>query len=167
MNYSTERLSIRPLTHDDSSFIIELLNQESFIKNIADKEVRTEEDAINYLDNGPLASYKEFGFGLSCVQLKASNELIGTCGLLKRPELEYPDIGYALIDRFAGKGLAKEAAKGALEVADNQLKLKRICAVTSLDNPASIGLLISLGFQFEKEIVLYGEPTNYYLREIS
>lgn len=166
MNYVTERLLVRPLTHEDSDFIIELLNQESFIKNIADKGVRTKKDAIEYLDNGPIASYQQFGFGLSGVQLKGSNELIGTCGLLKRPELDYPDIGYALIDRFAGKGFAKEAAIGALEVADNQFKLKRICAVTSLDNPPSIGLLISLGFQFEKEIELYGEPTNYYLREL-
>ena len=164
MNYSTERLSIRPLNHNDTSFIIELLNQKSFMDNIADKGVRTEQDALDYLESGPLASYRQYGFGLSCVQLKSSNQPIGICGLLKRPELEHPDIGYALLDRFAGKGFAKEAAQGTLDVADNQYKLKRVCAVTSLDNPASIKLLLSLGFQFEKEMVLYGEATNYYLR---
>ncbi len=165
MQCSTEQLIIQPLTHQDTDFIIELLNQRSFIENIADKGVRNQRDAIKYLDEGPLASYRQFGFGLSRVQLKLSGEPIGICGLLRRPELTCPDLGYALLDRFTGKGYAKEAAAGVLKIADTQLKLTSVCAVTSLDNPASIGLLKSLGFKFVKEIELYGEPTNYYLRE--
>jgi RimJ/RimL family protein N-acetyltransferase len=165
MNYATERLRIRPLTCNDTKFIIELLNQKSFIENIADKQVKTTEDAIEYLTSGPIASYREFGFGLSCVELKESGQPIGLCGLLKRSELDHPDIGYALLDRFTGKGYAKEAASGCLLIADTELNLKTVCAVTSLNNPTSIELLVKLGFKFLKEIEFYGEPTNYYERE--
>jgi RimJ/RimL family protein N-acetyltransferase len=61
----TERLIIRQLTLDDAEFIIQLLNEESFIRYIADKNVRTHADAVNYLMNGPLASYRDYGFGLN------------------------------------------------------------------------------------------------------
>lgn len=50
----TERLAIRQLSLDDAPFIVQLLNEESFIHYIADKNVRTNGDAINYLTNGPM-----------------------------------------------------------------------------------------------------------------
>ena len=164
MNCSTERLHLRQFTHDDAQFIIQLLNQKSFIDNIADKGVRTVDDAIDYLDKGPMDSYQKFGFGLAMVTLK-TGEPIGMCGLLKRPELEEADIGYSLIDKFAGKGYASEAAQAVLQQAFQQYDLKKIAAVTSPNNASSIGLLEKLGFHFVKRIELYEQPVNYYLLE--
>jgi len=96
----TERLIVRHFELSDSDFIIQLLNQASFIRYIADKNVRTTEDAIQYLTNGPIASYQHYGFGLSMVALKACGTPVGMCGVLKRPELEHPDLGYAFWSRF-------------------------------------------------------------------
>jgi hypothetical protein len=59
----TERLVIRQLTLKDAGFVIRLYNDESFIRNIADKNIRTIENAEDYLTNGPLASYEAYGFG--------------------------------------------------------------------------------------------------------
>ncbi|GAM68582.1 acetyltransferase [Vibrio sp. JCM 19236] len=53
----TERLVIRQFKLTDADFIIELLNQESFIRFIGDKQVRSVSDAEYYLNKGPLASY--------------------------------------------------------------------------------------------------------------
>ena len=66
---NTERLLIRPLTANDSDFIVELLNDPSFIQNIGDRNVRTVEDAEKYILNGPVASYEKNGFGLCLVAL--------------------------------------------------------------------------------------------------
>jgi len=53
----TKRLRLREFTPDDSNFIIELLNSPEWIEFIGDKNVRTETQAIEYLQNGPLKSY--------------------------------------------------------------------------------------------------------------
>jgi hypothetical protein len=76
----TERLTIRQLNLNDTPFIIRLLNDESFIRYITNKNVRTNLDAINYLTNGPLSCYKVYGFGLSLVLLKETDIPIGICG---------------------------------------------------------------------------------------
>ena len=37
----TERLYLRPLSFDETPFILRLLNEPSFLENIGDKQVRT------------------------------------------------------------------------------------------------------------------------------
>ena len=96
----TERLIIRHLTSDDTAFIIELLNEPSFIQNIGDRNVRTEEDALRYILNGPIESYDKNGFGLFMVELKDSSVSIGMCGLLKRDNLPDVDIGFAFLPKY-------------------------------------------------------------------
>ena len=88
----TERLSLRRLGAADAEFIVELLNQPSFIANIGDRGVRTADDARRYIEDGPVASYERFGFGLFLVELKSTGEPIGICGLLKRDTLDDVDV---------------------------------------------------------------------------
>jgi RimJ/RimL family protein N-acetyltransferase len=90
MVLATERLVLRRLSSDDAKFILELLNQHSFLHYIGDKGVRNHDDAINYIQTGPVASYERFGFGLYLVELKDTAVPIGICGLLKRDSL--PDV---------------------------------------------------------------------------
>ncbi len=60
----TERLILRKLTLDDDVFILDLLNQPSFIQFIGDRGVRTLEDARAYISTRLIDSYERFGFGL-------------------------------------------------------------------------------------------------------
>ena len=73
----TDRLRLCRFTVDDADFILDLLNQPSFLRFIGYKGVRTREDARRYILDGPVASYKENGFGLYLVELKRSGEEIG------------------------------------------------------------------------------------------
>jgi RimJ/RimL family protein N-acetyltransferase len=146
----TDRLTLRRLTTDDAGFLVELLNEPSFLLHIGDKGVRTEADACRYLEAGPRASYDRFGFGLYRVGLKGTGEPIGMCGLLKREWLADVDIGFAFLPRFWAKGYAFEAASGVLLHARDAFGLKRVVAITSPDNAASIRLLAKLGFRFER-----------------
>lgn len=152
--HETERLLLRKITADDAEFILTLLNEPAFLRYIGDKKVRNVEDARGYILSGPVASYERYGFGLLLVELRDSHTPIGMCGLLKREELPDPDIGFALLADFWGKGFAFEAARAVLQDADNRLNLQRILAITSLDNETSINLLQRLGFSFEKVVKL-------------
>ncbi|WP_114766424.1 GNAT family N-acetyltransferase [Vibrio rhodolitus] len=158
----TERLIVRHFALSDAPFIVRLLNQDSFIRYIADKNVRTEEDAINYLTQGPLASYAQYGFGLNLVMFKECQTPIGMCGVLKRDELEYPDLGYAFLDEFAGKGYASEAAANTLTSTMTQCELETVLAVTLLNNARSNKLLDTVGFSLQGTIELYGSLNNLY-----
>ncbi|HXQ38537.1 MAG TPA: GNAT family N-acetyltransferase, partial [Anaerolineales bacterium] len=104
----TERLVLRQLSLADAEFILELLNEPSFIQNIGDRGVRTLDDARAYILRVPVKSYEQHGFGLYLVILKESSESIGMCGLIKRDTLEDVDIGYAFLPKFWSKGYAIE-----------------------------------------------------------
>lgn len=146
----TPRLNLRPFTLADAGHIVQLLNQPSFIRFIGDRGVRTVADAENYLAEGPLKSYAQNGFGLWCVEETATQTFVGMCGLIKRPELEDVDIGYALLPEFWGRGYATEACAAVLNYARVTLKLNRLVAIVAPDNAASIRVLEKIGLQFER-----------------
>jgi RimJ/RimL family protein N-acetyltransferase len=159
----TERLRIRKLSLDDTDFVVELLNEPSFLRYIGDRNVRDRTSACRYLEAGPFASYARFGFGLMCVELKpaaaaeSAEVSIGICGLLKRDTLEDVDVGFAFLPRYWGQGYAFEAATAVLAQGREVFGLRRIVAITSLDNEASIRLLERLGFRFERVMRLTPE----------
>lgn len=133
---------------EDWNFIIELLNSKGWLQFIGDRNVRSRQDAENYLMNGPFKSYEAFGYGLSLVELKRTAQSIGMCGIINRPGLDYPDIGFAFLPKFHGKGYASEMAKAILEYARDRLGLRKISAITVPENINSIKVLEKLGFIF-------------------
>ena len=158
----TQRLIIRRFNLDDAEFVVQLLNDEYFIRYIADKNVRSISDAKEYLNNGAISSYRHYGFGLNLVLLKESKVPIGMCGLLKRDELEHPDLGYAFLPDFWGKGYAHEAASSTLKKEIANYSLSVVLAVTLLDNLNSNNLLKKLGFISKGTMTLYDSQNNVY-----
>lgn len=150
----TERLLLRPLTNDDAEFILELLNDPSFIQNIGDRKVRSIDGAKAYITNGAVASYAKNGFGLYLVTLKETGESMGICGLIKRETLDDVDIGYAFLPRFWSKGYAVESALVMKQFAREKVGLKRMVAITDPQNAGSIRVLEKIGMKFEKMVRL-------------
>jgi RimJ/RimL family protein N-acetyltransferase len=150
----TERLNLRPLHAGDAAFILELLNGEAFLRNIGDKGVRTMEDAVRYILEGPVASYARHGFGLWLVELKETGTPAGICGLVKRDTLPDADIGYAFLPRFWSQGYAYESAAAVLSYASSALGLGRVLAVTNPDNAGSIKVLEKIGLKFDRLVRL-------------
>lgn len=158
----TKRLVLREFDHGDAEFIVRLLNEPSFIANIADRGVRTIQDALSYLDTGPLAMYREHALGLYRVERSEDGQVVGMCGLLVRDELPDPDIGFALLPEYWGRGYAVEAAAATLADGRDRLGLGRIVAITSLDNEASRRVLERLGLQLEGVIPWHGEEVRLF-----
>lgn len=150
----TPRLIIRQLTPDDCPFICELLNEPSFIENVADRGVRSVDDAQVYIQTGPVASYEQYGHGLYLVELRETGEPLGICGLLKRAELDAPDIGFAFLPRYWSRGYARESAEAVMRFGRTQLGLDRITAIVAPHNAASLRLLQTLGFSRAGTVVL-------------
>ena len=149
----TPRLELVPFSHADAEFILSLLNSPGWVRYIGDRNIHTTEAAIAYLDSGPLKSYREHGYGLMRVDLKASGRPIGMCGLLRRPELDGPDIGFAFLPEYHRQGYAMEAARRVIAFAREQLRIPELLAIVQADNAASIGLLQTLGFVYDKVVI--------------
>lgn len=159
----TQRLNLRWLKDDDAEFILDLLNQPSWLEFIGDRGVRDLEDAKSYINNGPLTMIRQHGFGLFLVETKSDGRAIGLCGLLKRETLDDVDIGFAFHPDSWGRGYAKEAATGCVEYAQLRFGLERLVAVTMPTNQASIALLKAVGMQYQQEISLGGNEEVLYL----
>lgn len=154
----TSRLVLRHLTLNDAPFMVELLNEPSFLRFIGDRGVKSLQDARQYLLKGPIASYERFGFGLNLTFLKETGDPIGMCGLLKRETLPDVDVGFAFLPAYWRKGYAFESGSAILAHGRERFGLKRIVAITSPDNLASIGVLEKMGLKFEAIIRLGDDP---------
>ena len=149
----TERLVLRRLELHDAGFILELLNEASFLQFIGDKGVRTMADAREYILKGPMDSYSRHGFGLYATCLRDGTPL-GICGLVKRDGLADVDVGFAFLSRHCSKGYAVESASAVLEHAKQALGLQRVVAITAAENLGSIAVLEKIGLKFERMISL-------------
>lgn len=136
----------------DAAFVFELLNSPKFIQYIGDRGVRSVAEASDFIENRYRQSYRDHGFGLYTVELKTDGTPIGICGFVRRETLPGPDIGFAFLPEFEGKGYGYESAAAMMTFGRKKLGFHGILAITSMDNDASIGLLTKLGFTFERVI---------------
>lgn len=160
---TTDRLHIRPFTLDDAPFILELLNSPGWLEYIGDRGVKTVSDAEAYLEDRLMASYTEHGYGFYCTLLRESGKPIGMFGFAKRPFLEQPDLGFALLPGFGGKGYAVEASNAVMEYGQEVLNLHQLTAFTLPTNEKSIRLLERVGFHRAGPISIPGDDEELLL----
>jgi RimJ/RimL family protein N-acetyltransferase len=154
----TERLTLTPPTVEDAPFVLELLNDPGWIRNIGDRNVRSLEAARDYIA-------ERFAKSLWLVVRNQAGEAVGMCGIVKgREGLAHPDIGYAYLARHSGKGYATEAARVVLKHAQEALGLQTILAITTPDNTASQRVLEKIGLRYVQMINLpgYEEPSAFF-----
>lgn len=145
----TDRLILRKVDPADADFILDLLNQPSFIKYIGDRGVRSIADAADFIEARFRQSYNQNGFGLYAVTLCDSGIRIGICGFVRRETLPGPDIGFAFLPEYEGCGYGFESASAMMEYGKDVLGFTQVYAITTLDNNGSIALLAKLGFASE------------------
>jgi RimJ/RimL family protein N-acetyltransferase len=141
----TDRLTLRWFDERDAAFILELVNDPSWIANIGDRGVRTLDDARAWIAEKLVSSYWDKGHGLWAIERRSDGERLGMCGLLERDSLPAVDVGYALAPRFWGNGYAREATAASLEYAREVLGKRRILAIVQPENRTSIRVLESVG----------------------
>lgn len=162
---TTKRLYLREANLDDAEFILELLNSKGWIENIGDRGIRTIDDAKKYITSKLQPDYGKNNIAMFVMERKEDSVAIGTCGLIKRPQLEDVDIGFAILEKHGKKGYAYEAASATLKMAIDEIKIKRIVGVTTLENKNSQRLLEKIGLHFEKMIPFDDEELMLFSKE--
>jgi RimJ/RimL family protein N-acetyltransferase len=124
--------------------------------------VRSIDESRDFIDTRYRPSYREHGYGLYAVDLRADNTPIGICGFLRRDTLPGPDIGFAFLPEYERQGYGFESASAMMRHGREVLEFSDVLAITSLDNDVSGHLLKKLGFEFARVIDSGGEKLKLF-----
>jgi len=135
----------------------------------------TDTDVMRYIGNGKAMSRSELdvalqqtidhyhhGFGELAMRSRGCPDIIGECGLKLLEDGPDVEIGWMLMPRYWGCGLATEAARAALHWGLASLQLDEIVAVADEQNHASLKIIDKLGMQFVGYARHYGSRLRKY-----
>jgi RimJ/RimL family protein N-acetyltransferase len=157
----TERLIIRKFTTEDLPKLIELRVEPEVYKYLGGDALQNPE-AIKIRLQFYIDCYEKYGFGMSAVIWKETDEMIGWSGLQPLADTGEIEVGYGFAQEFWGKGLATECAKAWLDHGFNKANLERIVAVAYPENNASWRVMEKLGMKYEKNEEHYGSDCVFY-----
>lgn len=158
---TTPRTRLLPLKPDHAAFIFELVNTPGWLNFIGDRYVTNVQEAEKYIakiNADPNTTY-------FVIELASDSTAIGIVTLIKRPTLEFPDLGFALLPAYQGQGFAFEAASLFLNDFSKPTIHKTILALTKSKNKKSIRLIEKLGLSLSERLDTAGEEFLVYARE--
>lgn len=146
----TPRLRLRPINAaTDAAGFVELNADPEVTRYTGDGPFDSVAAAERFFAER-LAQYARAGMGRWAVELRATGELLGWCGL-RRPEAatDAPevDLGYRFFRRQWGNGYATEAARACLTHGFDDLSLPQIIVQIDPANVASLAVARKLGFR--------------------
>jgi len=107
------------------------------------------------------------GYGPYAVEEKSSGNVLGTVGFWYPNDWPEPEIKWALVREYWGKGFAKEAALVVLEAGNEHLPDYGLISLIHSGNKPSIGLALSIGARLETTIEYSGKPHGIYRHQSS
>ena len=128
MILETERLYLREMDRNDFRSLCEILQDDDVM--YAYEGAFTDGEVQEWLER-QLARYRQWGFGLWAVILKATDEMIGQCGLTMQPwkEREVLETGYLFQKQYWHQGYATEAAGACIKYAFEVLHAEEVCSI--------------------------------------
>lgn len=162
----TERLILRELLLTDVEGMFELDSDPEVHRYLGNTPVTTREqsaEAIQFIRQ----QYLDNGIGRWAIIDKATNAFIGWTGLkwvttLTNNHIHYYDLGYRLIRKYWGKGIASETAIASLQYAFDKLNAKEVYAMVDCENTGSNKVLQKAGLRLIETFELDGLPHHWY-----
>ncbi len=173
LSLTTPRLLIRPFTHDDLPAVHHMLDVDPARNDPGSYGALSLEQRAAWL-RWTVESYSQLAWLHQppycdlAVELRTTGELIGACGFAPclaefgqlpswadaqiPPGTTWPEVGlyWEIALSRRRQGFAAEAGQALIDYGFQQLKLRRIVAMTRADNPASIGVMRKLGMTVEQ-----------------
>jgi RimJ/RimL family protein N-acetyltransferase len=101
--------------------------------------------------------WRRDGYGRAAVEDEATGVLLGFVGLGPHPALPGEvEIGWRLVRRAWGRGLASEAAAAVRDLAFDDLGLAQIVSVADRDNRASLAVMRRIGMRHWRDLTHAG-----------
>ncbi len=146
---TTERLTLRPLTHGDAATVQELAGERA----IADTTLLIPHPYPDGAAEEWIATHQPSfaeGKGITlAITLTESQALMGAIGLIIHEGFNHAEMGYWVGVPYWGKGYCSEAAAGLLKYGFETRRFNRIHAHHFGSNPASGKVLTKIGMSYE------------------
>jgi RimJ/RimL family protein N-acetyltransferase len=148
----TRRLILREFTPDDADALSRVL---SAAETMRFYPAAFDRAGVEQWIERNLQRYTETGHGLWAMDLKATGETIGDCGItLQEVDGELlPEIGYHVRRDLWGQGLATEAARACRDYGFSRLKAGFLISLVRPENLASRGVAKRNGMAVWKETI--------------
>jgi RimJ/RimL family protein N-acetyltransferase len=162
----TERLILRELLTSDVDGMFELDSDPEVHKYLGNKLV-TDKKQIADVICSVRQQYIINGIGRWAIIDKRTNAFIGWSGLkfvtdLTNNHKNYYDLGYRLIKKYWGQGIATETAIVSLDYAFNKLKVEEVYAAASCENVGSNKILQKIGLNLIETFYYEDIKCNWY-----
>ncbi len=162
--FTTERLLVRPWTHDDLATILAIYRDPEVTQFLGatrtQQSLADSEEWLARVTNSNRAAQP--GLGSWAVVLRATGEPIGTVALVPLdggPEVE---VAYHLGRQSWGHGYATELARGLVAYGFTTVGLPRIVGITIPENIASQQVLLKAGLRQGEQRQYYGHVVDYF-----
>jgi len=162
---TTRRLILREMTSADLDDMAALFGHPEVMRYYPASKSRDEAQAwIGW--NQRL--YRERGFGLWTVALRATGEFAGDCGLTPQcvDGAEEVEVGYHVRASIQGNGYATEAAAACRDFARDMHALRRLIAIIDPANIPSQRVAAKIGLKPEKHATVFGGTRVIYAASI-
>jgi len=157
----TQRLKLRPIAACDIEELHRLWIDPEVRRFLWDDVVISIECVTNEIDRS-IDSFINEAFGLWALSTRASNEIIGFCGLRRFGSDADVELLYGLLPSHWHQGLATEASHAVLEYGFARLGLDLIYAGSDPPNTASQNVMQRLGMSFMKRIKINDLDADYF-----
>ncbi len=157
----TERLIHRPFEISDTPRLIEIRTTPNVNRFVGGAIVNTPEWLTNRVKSY-IEFYNTHGYGMYALIWKETGEIIGWSGLQEFGESGDIEVGYGMIEKYWGRGIAFETASFWFDFAFDEAKLDKLVGVAEKSNIASNRVLKKIGLKLNGERSYFGMDCNYY-----
>jgi ribosomal-protein-alanine N-acetyltransferase len=155
----TARLQLRVPAAGDLDFLTQLFSRPELVAHRPVPRPDSPEESAARLARD-IGHWKDHGVGRWAIE--ANGALIGFGGVTVSKEFGGLNLSYHLQPESWGHGYATELVRETLTFAFDDLHADRVIGLVRTANPASKRILEKCGFNFEREVMLHGAPTNMY-----
>lgn len=147
----TERLIMRPLTVQDAEEIFTNWTGDPEVAKFMRWDVHQNSgETRTWIEAEQLAIEEGLVYDWGGV-LKETGELVGSGGLCFTEEYELFELGYNIMRKYWGMGLATEAARCIVKYSVQNLGIKKLYCCHAKDNPASGRVMEKAGFVYWRD----------------
>lgn len=162
----TKRLVLREILPSDAEGLFELDSDPEVHRYLGNKPVKDKAkifDIIAFIRQ----QYADNGIGRWAVVDKVTGDFMGWSGIKLETNTtnghqNYYDLGYRLIRRYWGQGIATESAIASLDYGFQKLHINEVYGAASCENKASNKVLLKTGLRFVASFQFEGIDCNWY-----
>lgn len=162
----TDRIILREIVLDDAAAMFEMDADPEVHTYLGKSPIQTMDQAIQNIKY-IRQQYVDYGIGRWAIADKRTGQFAGWGGLKHRTDevnghSGFYEVGYRLLRKFWGQGLATESAKASLKYAFEELYLDQVYALANVENDASRNALLKSGLKITGQLEHEGIQCHWF-----